>query len=160
MSFDSVKLFNVQLLDGTIYQIEERKLSMCQTLLPMMENNDDGENIMIPHDINKNTFDKIIEYMDYYQIDKMNVIPKPIPKDKILSSLVQPFYSNYIYGDNNDLTKDQSEELERLIEAANFLNNMPLLSICCAKMAMMIRSADKDKLNILLGINDYYTHAQ
>lgn len=148
---ESDKKYSIHLKDGSILQIEKNKLFICKTLLPMMENEDDEENIMIPHDINKNTFDKILVFLNYYIENPMNVIPKPIPNDSKMSNLVQPFYLEYIYGDNNDLSEDEERELEKLVDAANFLDNEPLLSLCCAKIAIMIKSADKEKLNKMFG---------
>ena len=50
---------------------------------------DDDNNIIIPHNIDKKTFDKILSFLNHYKEEPMTFIPKPIPNENKISTLVE-----------------------------------------------------------------------
>lgn len=66
-----------------------------------------------------------------------------------MSTLVQPFYSNFI-------TTLDRDALYNLILAANYLDIKPLLDLCCAQIASFIKNKTPEEIRVNLGIvNDF-----
>jgi S-phase kinase-associated protein 1 len=95
---------------------------------------------------------KILEYCNHYQADPMKEIAKPLANTD-MNEIVQPFYANYI----NNLSQEQLKLLSR---AANFMGIAPLLSLCAAKIASLIRGKSPEEIRANLGLSTNFTPAQ
>ena len=82
-------------------------------------------------------FQKMIEFASYYYINPMQKIELPVLKN--ISELVQPFYSNFVYGDNNVPTKDQVRFLHKMVIQTNMWNFEPLRMLLLAKISTLLR---------------------
>lgn len=87
--------------------------------------------------VNDKCMKKIIEYMKYYHNDNMNNIEKPLISSD-LKDIIQVWYVNFI-----DI---EQEFLFSLVQAANYLDIQPLLNLCCAKIASMIKNKTSDEI--------------
>jgi S-phase kinase-associated protein 1 len=99
--------------------------------------------------INARVLAQIVRFLNYYVQQPMTKIMKPL-KSCDMSTLVQPFYDDFIRGDNPYNPYDL-EFISELMLAANFMNIKPLLMLCGAAFASRIRGKNLDELKRIFG---------
>jgi len=121
--------------------IKKSVLHVSQYFMSMMDiekNNDDEENIKIlpicSPDITPETFLYIKEFMEYYEIEPLMTIPKPLRKDLFfhLNEQNNNFYIQL-------LQKIPNESLYKVMMGSYFLYIIPLFELCSARYADLLR---------------------
>ena len=149
---------------------EMLKLSVLVSTMLDNENDtiDDGD-IYIPLPrITDTILPLILEYCIKYESNQMTSIEKPLKTDN-LTTVVGSDYSYFIDFDESankvsDLQDPDyysqgirtKEQLFELTNAANYMYMQPLLDLCCAKIACMIKGKTSEEIQETLGIeNDF-----
>ncbi len=149
------KLYTIKLVESDkTFQIEGSKLFLSNVLKEMINENDDNSEEIPIMKCDEITFLKVKEYMDHYIEEPMNEVPKPVPQNAKVGDIVQPFYTDFIFGESIDLTQEQEKMLYNLFIISNFLDMKSLFSLCCLKTAIMMRNADKEKLAKMFNDNN------
>lgn len=109
------------------------------------DDDDDGEAKEIPlPNVTAPVLQKVIEYCQHYQEDKMTPIQTPL-KSNILDELVQPWYATFVKVDRNMLFD--------LVAAANFMDIKPLLDLTCLAVAILIKGKSASELRQMFNIS-------
>lgn len=95
--------------------------------------------------ISSNTLSLIIMFMTHHKKYPMKTIEKPINNCN-MKDITGEWYANFI-----DIPK--SDIIDLLI-AANFMDVHPLLDLCCAKLASIIKDKTPDEIRDTFGITD------
>jgi S-phase kinase-associated protein 1 len=86
---------------------------------------------------------KIIEFMVYYSVNHMKPIVKPI-RSTVMKEITEEWYANFI-----DIP---SSEIFELTLASNFMDIQPLLDLCCAKIASIMKEKTPDEIRDIFDI--------
>lgn len=90
---------------------------------------------------------KVIEFMEHHAISPMKEIEKPL-KSADLSELVDSWYSDFV--------NIEQDTLFDILLAANYMDVHPLLDLCSAKVASMIKGKTAEQIREDFGIvNDF-----
>jgi S-phase kinase-associated protein 1 len=111
-----------------------------------------GEDEVIPLEIDEKTLEKVIDYLNKWNGESPSEIEKPL-KSSILKEVTDEWSSEFI--DEMDL-----EMLSNLTVAANFLEIVPLLDLCCAKLASMCKDKSEEDIFKSFGIVDTFTEEE
>ena len=124
--------------DGEVVEVEKDVAKKCMLLKGQIEDNEDNEeDIPLPH-VNKAILEKIIVYCKYINENALPVIPKPLPANKELSDVVDPWYADYI--------NVEKKLLQDLMIATNFLDIPSLMDLCAAKYSTNIRGKTVEEI--------------
>jgi hypothetical protein len=149
------KIYTIKLVEcDKTFEIEGSKLFLSNLLKDMINENDDNSEEIPIMKCDETTFLKVKEFMDHYFEEPMNEVPKPVPQNAKVGDIVQPFYSDFIFGESIDLTLEQEKMIYNLFIISNFLDMKSLFSLCCLKTAIMMRNADKEKLAKMFNDNN------
>jgi len=107
------------------------------------ENEEEDEQKVIPLDLNEDTFKKVIEFCDHYKNDPFSEIEKPL-KSSSLTGAVPKWYEDFILGISAE--DPYKKKLAELICAANYLDISPLLELCSACYASMIKGKTPEEI--------------
>lgn len=103
--------------------------------------------------VNESSFSRVIDYMREYSFNPMRTIPKPINSFKISELVLNEFYTNFVYGDSFELTKEQVIELRHLILTSNFLDIAPLTQLCIVKLGILTQKNQKLLYDVFMTTN-------
>ncbi len=145
------KKYTIRIPSGETYELTENEVKLCELFNVMIGENDNEEIPIMREDCDKETFDKIVVFLNHYVNEPMNKVPKPVPQNSKIGDIVQPFYVDYIFGESTETTPEQEKILCSLINVSNYLEINSLLSLCCLKITVMIRNADRQKLAEMFG---------
>jgi len=145
-SFDSLEtISNNDVFDGNIklisnegdsFEISKRTACMSRVIRVMIEL--DNKETEIPlKEVNSNVMKKIVEFMKYHEHVEMPEIQKPIQHTN-MKYLTTEWDVDFINVDN-DL-------LFQLLSVANYLDIKPLLNLCSAKIATMIKGKTRQQI--------------
>lgn len=96
-------------------------------------NIEDEENEPIPMlRVNSKVLKMIIDFMQYYHIDPMTTIEKPLVSHHI-GDIVQPWYATFIENVKNE------DMLYDMVNAGNYMFIQSLLELSCAMVALSIK---------------------
>ena len=96
--------------------------------------------------VSTETLKQIIDFINLYSYSPMKEIEKPL-KSSVLADLVGVYFAKIV-------DEPTQEELFKLTNAANFMNIPPLLALCCAKVATMIKSQSPEQIRKMFGVGD------
>lgn len=99
--------------------------------------------------ISSKVLQKIIQWCEYHNKTPMESIPKPL-KSKVLSESVKDKW-------DCDFMELEHADVFELLVSANFLINIPLLELCCAKFATFIIDKTPEEIRRDLDIQGDYT---
>ena len=124
--------------DDEVVEVEKDVAKKCMLLKGQIEDNEDNEeDIPLPH-VNKAILEKIIVYCKYINENALPVIPKPLPANKELSDVVDPWYADYI--------NVEKKLLQDLMIATNFLDIPSLMDLAAAKYSTNIRGKTVEEI--------------
>lgn len=133
---------NEKYIDVTLKCIRQSEM-----ISVMFEDEDDTE-IPLPN-LKYDVLAKIVEYMRNHEEVKTNTIPKPLNTDT-LENIVSDWDYSYITGMENTM-------LFEVMEGANYLDIGPLLEMCCAHTAVLIKNKSVEEIRELFNITDDFT---
>eukprot|EP01039_Chlorochromonas_danica_P000388 gene388-421_t len=136
--------------DGDEFKVSHKVASMSG-LATTMIGDDDGEDekrVPLPN-VKKEILSKVLEFCNHYQEEPMTEFVKPL-QDSDLSMLIQKFYVDFI----NSMDK---ENFYQLTLAANYMDIKPLLDLCCAKVASLIKGKTPEEIRVNLDISNDFT---
>jgi S-phase kinase-associated protein 1 len=113
------------------------------------DNDEDMIDIPLPN-VNKKNLKLIIAFFEQYNKEPMSIIPKPLNGE--LSNHIQTWYSEFI-------DKDYPE-LEELVIAANYMEITPLIDLCCAKIATLIKDKPTEEIRQIFNIKNDFTQEE
>jgi S-phase kinase-associated protein 1 len=125
-----------------------RDLAVQSKMINNFIEDNEEDIIQIPLlNINKKNLQLIISFFEQYSKEPMNTIPKPL--NGKLSDHIQTWYTVFI-------DKEYSE-LEELVIAANYMEIMPLIDLCCAKIATLIKDKPTEEIRKIFNIKNDFT---
>jgi len=119
----------------TVFKIDKNVAKLSGFLAQFLETDEPvilDDKLVNEITIDKVTFEKVIEFLNYHYKKPMKTIKRPLKLLKLNSfeKIVDKWDADFINVDNDMLLK--------LVNAANFLNIPSLLELCCAKIAYII----------------------
>ncbi len=124
-----------------------KKTAVQSELVKTMSEGDKEENEIPLPNVKSSVLKKIIEYMKYHQDNPAREIEKPL-KSANMSEVVSQWDADFVDVDQ--------EVLFELILAANYMDVKPLLDLCCAKVASMIKGKTPEQIRRTFNIvNDF-----
>ena len=136
-------MFKIKLTDGEISVPKNLLLKHSVFFAEAVNIDDDDDdktiNLTKEKNITVNTFNKIIEFLQYYDANPYPEISKPLRSNKI-SDHVPQWYASFL----NDLNKQ--EIAKNYIPASNLLQIDKLLQLLCAFLAADFKGKDNDEL--------------
>lgn len=163
-------MFKMELRDGTIMEAPIDAIKHCTTLKDAIEQIEhDEEDMVFPimeENITKEQMEKIIEFCIYYnEVEDKNKFLPPKPMIKRMSEYSNDWLKSFIKVDeiydehNYDLEKDLKyrDFVFPLMNAANFLACEPLVEICAAASAEMLRGKPQDHMRKIFEVEDDHT---
>lgn len=136
--------------EGKEFQITKKASELSLLLKNAKE--EMGEDDVIPLEIEEKTLEKVIDYLKKWNGESASEIEKPL-KSSILKEVTDEWSSDFI--DEMDL-----EMLSNLTVAANFLEIVPLLDLCCAKLASMCKDKSEEDIFKSFGIVDTFSEEE
>jgi len=145
-SFDSLETIGKDdMFDGKIkliskerdsFEISKRTACMSSVIRVMIEF--DNKETEIPlKEVTSDVMKKIVEFMKYHEHVEMPEIQKPIQHTN-MKYLTTEWDADFINVDNDLLFK--------LLSIANYLDIKPLLNLCSAKIATMIKGKTRQQI--------------
>ena len=134
--------------DGNTYTIKREYAMHSNLIKSYIEDNDDENIKFYLKNVNTENLEHIIEFIKYFSVEPMTDIPKPLISTN-MSEYVQEWYSNFV-------DKEQDKLME-LILAANYMDIKPLLNLCCAKVATMIKDLTPKEIREKFNIENDFT---
>ncbi len=108
----------------------------------------DKDETQMPINIKSTDFPKIEEFLIHYEAEGMNEIEQPL-KSADMEQNVEKWYADYINVDQ--------DELFTLTTNSNYLDIKPLLNLCAAKVASMIKGKTTEEIRTLFNIENDFT---
>jgi hypothetical protein len=108
-----------------------------------IEGSEDDSPIPLPDNVHSEELTKVLEYMGHHYKKRANKIDRP------LRNTFRSYVSQWDY---DYVSKMDYLELNRLINAVNFLNVPDLFSLLCAYYADIIKGKNVDQLKVILNI--------
>lgn len=146
----------IETSDGKQWQILRTVAKVSETLSNLMEDANTEDVIPLPN-IEGNTFEKYIEYTKYHLENDVKAVvaeevkptngecPTPAPESFIPSEVpLCKFDEEFIKMENSMLFK--------IIKAANYLDNKPLLLLCCRGIAMQLKGKTTAEIRKIFNI--------
>ena len=134
--------------DGESFELDVDAVSISEFL-----NNNVNECDVVEVNLEKihsSLLKDIVEFMAHHVDEPLPEIEKPLRSKDLRAAGVPEWYANFA------ASKDQ-ERTFRLIEAANFLNCQPLLTLLCASVVSKIKGKNLEEMMEVFGITDPLT---
>lgn len=130
--------------DGTTFDVSKRAIRLCRTINAMLD--DDEECPVIPLDeVDTEDMRQVIRFCEHFVNEEpMNAIPTPIPSLN-LRDFVQPWYVEFALQFDGLVTRDWTR-WHKMLNALNFLENVPMLLLHCALMARVLANKTPEQL--------------
>jgi S-phase kinase-associated protein 1 len=130
--------------DNHVVHVEDKDMGvshLISTILPSLDVENPEE---IPlFNVSYPVLLKIVEYTRHYRREPMKSIPKPLVQNRLG---VQQWYVDYI-------TSLQEPTLYELLNAATYLDILPLQELICARIASLITGKECHELKEIFGFN-------
>jgi len=124
-----------------------KKVAVQSELVKTMSEGDKEENEIPLPNVKSSVLKKVVEYMKYHVDNPAREIEKPL-KSANMSEVVSQWDADFVDVDQ--------EVLFELILAANYMDVKPLLDLCCAKVASMIKGKTPEQIRKTFNIvNDF-----
>lgn len=124
-----------------------KKVAMQSELVKTMAEGDREETDIPLPNVKSSVLKKVVEYMRYHADNPSKEIEKPL-KSANMAEVVSQWDADFVDVDQ--------ELLFELILAANYMDIKPLLDLCCAKVASMIKGKTPEQIRKTFNIvNDF-----
>jgi S-phase kinase-associated protein 1 len=132
--------------EGERFEINKRIAVQSELVQTMAEGDREENDIPLPN-VKSSVLRKVIEYLRYHVDNPARDIEKPL-KSANMHEIVSAWDADFVDVDQ--------EVLFELILAANYMNINPLLDLCCAKVASMIKGKTPENIRKTFNIvNDF-----
>jgi S-phase kinase-associated protein 1 len=111
-------------------------------------NEDDGVEVPLPN-VSGEILEQVVQFLQYIKENPLDKIDKPLKSSNMSENVNDPWYAKFT-------DKDQSIIFE-LILAANYLDIQPLLDLCCAKVASLIKGKTPEQIRRTFNIENDFT---
>ena len=128
--------------DHQSFLLTKEAAASSDLLRTMMEGDPDASEVQLFH-IDSLVVRKVIDYLEYHRTVPPRAIEKPISSTS-MADLVDAYDCAYI--------EVEQELLFRLLLAANYLHVKPLIALCCAKFASLIKNKTPEQIKATFGI--------
>ena len=129
--------------DDKRIQIESKNVEKSDFLKNKIRNTNKKNEINLP-EINYNTLQKIVEYLNHYKDKEPQLIPKPFTSNNLIN-VTDEWDINFIK--NMDMNS-----IYDLINASNYLEIPSLLDLCCAYIITLIKGKPIEEMRKLFNI--------
>ena len=131
-----------------IFKLSKKSAVLAQFFRKKRNIPEDSE-IPLDDDINSQTLEKIINYLNHYDGNPPKEIPKPLYVTD-MKLITDEFSADFV-------DKLNMEELVDMISAAHYFKIDPLLDLCCAKMIALCKGKGEEDILKLFDIpKDYF----
>jgi len=132
--------------DGEKFEVSKKIATSSELVKTMAEGDKEENEIPLPN-VKSAVLRKVVEYMKYHVDNPAREIEKPL-KSANMSEVVSQWDADFVDVDQ--------EVLFELILAANYMDVKPLLDLCCAKVASMIKGKSPEQIRKTFNIvNDF-----
>jgi len=132
--------------EGEKFELPKKVAIQSELVKTMAEGDKEAVDIPLPN-VKASVLRKVVEYMRYHAENPAKEIEKPL-KSANMAEVVSPWDSEFVDVDQ--------EVLFELILAANYMDVKPLLDLCCAKVASMIKGKTPEAIRKTFNIvNDF-----
>ena len=140
----------VKLVSSDGVEIEVRKdIALMSKLVASMLEGDEVDGVEVPlPNVSGEILEQVVQFLQYIKKNPLNEIDKPL-KSSIMSENVNDLWFA-------KFTDKKQSIIFELILAANYLDIQPLLDLCCAKVASLIKGKTPEEIRRTLNIvNDF-----
>lgn len=141
--------------EGDAFEVELNVIAMSKLVMVAASTDDEeaggddaaeAQDILLPA-VPTRVLARILEFARHYHAEPMTEIEKPL-KDADLSKVVQQWYADFINVDNTVLVD--------LVNAVNYMEAKPLLTLCMAAIAARIKDQTPEQIraNITMPVPD------
>ena len=130
-------------IDGIKVTIDEKSASRSVVIKDLLQHFQDERDIPMT-DVRGDVLKKIVEYLIHYRDSEPREIPSPLPSANLIE-FTDEWDVTFINGIDLDTTFD-------VINAANFMDIKPLLDLCCAKVACVMKGMTAQEIRNMLNI--------
>jgi len=127
----------------TTFSVVKAFVKMSKLVCNIIEGDSDADRIQVKQ-VDGETLDKIVEYINHHKGVEPAEIAKPIRSVKMEKIVEDPWDAEFI----NGLPK---RALFQLILGANYMDCKSLLHLGCAKVATMIKGKSPEEIKQILG---------
>jgi len=140
------KILKLVSQEGEKFELAKRIAVQSELVKTMSEGDKEENEIPVPN-VKTSVLKKVIEYMRYHVDNPAREIEKPL-KSANMSEVVSQWDADFVDVDQ--------EVLFELILAANYMDVKPLLDLCCARVASMIKGKTPEQIRRTFNIvNDF-----
>ena len=126
-------LITLKSSEEKLYQISEKAAKRAKVINDLLE--DYGKNDSIPLDINSETLESVIKYLEHYENEEPKNIQKPL-KSGDLTKVLDTWDYEFI-------SKFSLEKSVDLVNAANYINLDSLLQLSLCRIASEMKEVRK-----------------
>jgi S-phase kinase-associated protein 1 len=128
------------------FEVPKKVALQSELVKTMAEGDREETDIPLPN-VKASVLKKVVEYMRYHADNPAKEIEKPL-KSANMAEVVSQWDADFVDVDQ--------ELLFELILAANYMDIKPLLDLCCAKVASMIKGKTPEQIRKTFNIvNDF-----
>lgn len=136
--------------EGKIFKLKGRREIQLSGLLKDTFQESDKSKPVKMREIPSHTLGQIVDYLKHHKGKVSYEIPKPLESSDLKDVKdIDKWDVNFV-----DIPK---EELFHLLLASNYMQITPLLCLCCAKLASLMKGKTPEKIRKLFNIEDNYT---
>ena len=135
-------ILTIRAIDGTTFDVDKSTAFISNLLSVMLEDSDEVEVPVIQ--VSSNDLGKIIEFMEIYKRNPFPKIQTPLQSNN-MSENVGAIYAEFI----DSLSQ---ADFFSLINAANYMQVEPLMTLCCCKIASYLVNKKKDEIPAVFGL--------
>ena len=122
---------------------------MSNFVASMLEYSEEVEvRVPLPN-VSGKILEQVVQFLQYNKKNPLNEIGKPLKSSIMSENVNDPWFATFT-------DKDQSIIFE-LILAANYLDIQPLLDLCCAKVASLIKGKTPEQIRLTFNIENDFT---
>ena len=144
---DDSKMLKLVSQEGDKFELGKKIACQSELVKTMSEGDKEENEIPLPN-VKSHVLKKVIDYLKYHVDNPAREIEKPL-KSANMNEVVSQWDADYVNIDQ--------ELLFELILAANYVDVKPLLDLCCAKVASMIKGKTTEQIRQTFNIKNDFT---
>ena len=141
--------------DGRTKIVSLSIAEMSVLIKTMIDDDDANQEIPLPN-VDYEILESVIDFCELYDSNPFDEIEKPI-KSANMEEIVSKEHADFL---GTVVIDGDKEKLFKLILAANYLDIKPLLDLCCAKVASMIKGKNPDEIRSEFNIVNDFTEEE
>lgn len=135
----------IQSSDDVKFTLEIKAAERSVLLRGLLEGYSNDKEIPIP-EIKGEILKRCVEYLNHYKDIEPREIPKPLPSENLLE-VVDEWDATFISSFDLDTVFD-------LINASNYLDLRPLLDLCCARIASIMKGKSAEEIRSIFNLEN------